>query len=80
MTGVPADTTEGKSTLQGIQPITFQPNTPMSMEEHTRNPVTLPTLFQPFITQISTSVQPKRNFYNGPTDWATWASRQFNFS
>ena len=51
----------------------------MSIKAPTRHPVTWPTLSQPFITPISTSVQPKRNFYDGTTDWATWASRKFNF-
>ena len=52
----------------------------MSIEEPTRYPITWPTLSQPFITPISMSVQPKRNFYNGTTNWVTWASRKFNFS
>ena len=41
--------------------------------------MTWPTLSQPFITPISTSVQPTRNFYDGTTDWATWASRKIQF-
>ena len=46
----------------------------------TQHPITWPTLSQPFITPFSISVQPKRNFYDGTTDWSTWASRRFNFS
>ena len=64
-----------KETIQ----ISFQLHSPMSIKEPTNYPATLPTLSQPFITPITTSVQPKRNFYDGTTDWATWASRKFNF-
>ena len=46
------------------------------MEEPTTHPITWSTLSQPFITPISTSVQPKSNFYDGTTDWATWASKR----
>ena len=66
--------------LQEIQAITCHPHTPMSMDEPTRHPVTWPTLSQPLTTPISTSVQPKRNYHAGTTDWATWASRKSNFS
>ena len=72
--------TEDELTIQGIQPTAFQPHIPTSMEEPTRHPITRPTLSQLFITPISTSVQPKRKLYDGPTDWATWASRKSNFS
>ena len=80
MTGVPGALTEAESTLQGIQPITSQCHTPKSIKEPTRHPVTSSTQSQPFITPISISVQPRRNFYDGTTDWATWVSRKFIFS
>ena len=70
---------EGKLISQETLQTIFQLHTPMSIKEPTKHPVTWPTLSQPFITPISTSVQLKRSFYNGTTDWATWASREFNF-
>ena len=70
---------EGELTSQETLQTTFQLHTPMSIKGLTKHPVTWPALSQSFITPISTSVQPKRNFYNGTTDWATWASRKFNF-
>ena len=72
--------TKDEPTLQDIQAITFQSHTPMSIEEPTRHPLTWQTLSQPFITPISTSIQPKRNYYNGTTDWAKYTSRKFNCS
>ena len=78
MTGVPGDPKRRRINI--IEAIRCQSHTPMSMEEPTRHPITWPTLCQPFITPISTSVQPKRNFYDDTTDWATWASRKSNFS
>ena len=71
--------TEGELTSQETLQTIFQLHATMSIKESTKHPITWPTLSQPFITPISTSVQPKRNFYNSTTDWATWASRKFNF-
>ena len=72
--------TEGKLISQETLQTTFQLHTPRCIKEPTKNPVTWPTQSQLFITLISTSVQPKRNFYNGTTDRAIWASRKFNWS
>ena len=72
--------TEGKLISQETLQTTFQLHTPTSIKEPTKHPVTWPTLSQPFITPISTSVQPKRNFYNRTTDRAIWTSRNFNWS
>ena len=58
--------TKGELISQETLQTTFQLHTPTSIKEPTNHPVTVPTLSQPFITPISTSVQPKRNFLMAP--------------
>ena len=80
MTGVPGDHNQRQINITRNPSNNLPTSYPTSIKEATRHPITWPTLSQPFITPISTSVQPKRNSYDGTTDWATWASREFNFS
>ena len=52
--------TEGKLISQEALQTTFQLHTATSIKESTKHPITWPTLSQPFITPIITSVQPQK--------------------